>query len=379
VEYAVLGPLEVRDGGRTIAIGRGKPRALLALLILNAGRVVAADRLIDELWGDDPPATAHTALQVYVSKLRKALGDGAIRTQPPGYVLDVGDVDLTRFERLSAEARDAEPARAAELLREALALWRGNALCDVELPLEASRLEESRLAVVERRIEAGLSTGGGADLVGEVEGFLPEHPLRESFRAQLMLALYRAGRQADALEAYRAARRTLVEELGIEPSARLQQVEHAILKHDAALAPDAARTTTATVVFLDVGVRGEVEATAEPALAAAVDALRPKALAVERGLADAVQAAFADADDAVAAARAACARLAAFGDAVAPRAGLATAELTLGDRASGPAAILAARRVRDARRGEVAAGERTAAAATGHTFRRRGDCWIVTG
>ena len=378
MEYSLLGPLEVRDDGRTIPIGRGKPRALLALLLLNAGRVVPAERLIDELWADEPPPTATTALQVYVSKLRKALGEGAIRTQPPGYSIETADLDVRRFERLVADARRLEPSEAAPLYREALALWRGTPLCDVDLPVEAARLEELRLAATERWIDAELALGNAAEVVPELESLVAAHPLREAFRAQLMHALYASGRQAEALDAYRSARRTLVDELGIEPGARLQELEQAILRQDAALAPGAQRTTTATVVFLDLGVRGSVEATVEPALAAAIDALSASALRVERGLADAVQAAYAEADDAIAAAVSACERLASFGESVAPRAGVATAELTLADRATGAAAVLAARRVRDAKPGEIAAGERTAAAATAHTFRRRGDCYILT-
>ena len=145
MDYALLGPLEVRSDGRPIAVGRGKQRALLAVLALNAGRVVPADRLIDELWGDTPPATAATALQVYVSRLRKSLGEGAIATREPGYLVE-GDVDVRHFEELVSQAQRSEPPRAAELLGEALGLWRGAPLGDCELPLEAARLEEQRVA-----------------------------------------------------------------------------------------------------------------------------------------------------------------------------------------------------------------------------------------
>jgi len=378
VEYALLGPLEVRSDGRTIAVGRGKQRALLAVLALNAGRVVPAVRLIDELWGDEPPATAATALQVYVSRLRKSLGEGAIETRDPGYLVE-GDVDVRRFDGLVSEARRSEPRRAAELLGEALALWRGSALCDCELPLEAARLEEQRVAALEQRIEADLASGRSSELVGELESLVAEHPLREPFRAQLMLALYRAGRQAEALGAYRAARTALLDELGIEPSPRLQQLEQAILRQDDSLAAAAERTLTATAVFLDLGIQGEVEAVAGRALALATEELGRTAERVERGLADALLAVFADADDAVEAALRTRDRLSAeLGEAVQPRAGLATAELTLGDRVEGVAAVLAARRVREARPCEVVAGERTAAAARAHAFRRRGDCYVAT-
>jgi DNA-binding SARP family transcriptional activator len=378
VEYAVLGPLEVRDDGRTIAIGRGKPRAVLALLLLNAGRVVSAERLIDELWRDDPPATAATALQVYVSKLRKLLGDDAIRTRAPGYVVDQPPADLRAFERLTAEARDAEPAVAARLLREALGLWRGAPLSDVDLPSERVHLESLQLAAHERLIDAELARGRAADVVPELETLVAEHPLRESFRAQLMLALYQAGRQADALDAYRDARRTLVDELGIEPGERLQQLEQSILRHDASLEAARERTITATVVFLDLGLRGEVEAVAPRAIAVATEELAQRAERVEAGLADAMVGVFRRADDATRAAAAAAESLEReLGRRVAPRAGLSTGEVSLGVRVGGAAVVLAARRVREAGPGEVVVGERTAAAASGHEFARRGDGYVL--
>jgi DNA-binding SARP family transcriptional activator len=378
VEYAVLGPLEVRDDCRTIAVGRGKPRALLALLLLNAGHVVPADRLIDELWGEDPPATAATALHVYVSKLRKVLGDDAIRTRAPGYVMDAEPVDLRAFERLTAEARDAEPATAARLLRDALGLWRGTPLGDVDLPGERARLESVRLAAQERLMEAELGLGHAADIVPELESLVAEHPVRESFRAQLMLALYRAGRQTDALEVYRDARRTLVEQLGIEPGERLQQLERAILRHDPALVTTPALKTTATVVFLDLGLRGEVESVVPRALAVAMEELGRAAERLEAGLADAIVGVFGSADDATGAALAATARLAReLGPSVAPRAGISTGDVSLGEHVAGAAVVLAARRVRDAEPGEVVVGERTAGAARGHEFTRRGDGYVV--
>ena len=307
MDYSLLGPLEVRIDGRPISVGRGKQRALLAVLALNAGRVVPAEHLIDELWGDEPPATATTALQVYISRLRKTLGEGAIETREPGYLVE-GDVDVRRFDALVSSARRSEPPRAAELLSEALGLWRGDALCDCELPLEAARLEEQHVSAIEQRIEADLATGRSSELVGELESLVAEHPLREPFRAQLMLALYRAGRQAEALEAYRAARATLLDELGIEPSPRLQQLEQAILRQDDSLAAAAERTLTATALFLDLGIQGEVEAVAGRAFALATEELTPKAERVERGLADAVLAVFTNADEAVAAALRACDR-----------------------------------------------------------------------
>lgn len=380
MDYAVLGPLEVRRGGSLVPIGGGKQRALLAVLLLNAGRVVSTERLIDELWGETPPVTAATALHVYVSRLRKVLGENAIVTREPGYAIDVDNerLDLKRVEELLAEARKADAEQAARLFREALALWRGPALSDVPLANDAARLEDLRLAALEDRIDADLALGRAAELVPELEALVREQPLRERLREQLMLALYRAGRQSDALRAYRNARSTLVEELGIDPSPRLQELEQAILRQDPSLVARRDVLTTATVVFFDLGIRGEVEATAERALADATAAFAPTARRVEAGLADALVAVYDDAVEAVRAALAARDRLRAFGDAVAPRAGLATGDVTLGTRTSGAAVVLAARRVREAKPGEVAAGERTAAAARGEfTFRRRGDGWVV--
>jgi DNA-binding SARP family transcriptional activator len=378
VEYALLGPLEVRNDGEIVAVGRGKQRALLAVLALNAGRVVPAERLIDELWGDEPPATAATALQVYISRLRKLLGEGSIVTREPGYLVE-GDVDVRRFDELVSEAGRSEPQRAAALLKEALALWHGEALSDCELPLEAARLEEQRVAAIEQRIEADLASGRSSELVGELESLVREHPLREPFRAQLMLALYRAGRQAEALDAYRATRAALLDELGIEPSPRLQQLEQAILRQDDSLVAATERTLTATALFFDLGIQGEVEAVAGRALAIATDELGRTAERVERGLADALLAVYTSADDAMAAAVQARDRLTReLGESVRPRAGLATADVTLGERVQGVAPVLAARRIRNAKPGEVVAGERTAASARAYAFRQRGECYVLT-
>jgi predicted ATPase/DNA-binding SARP family transcriptional activator len=245
MQYRVLGPLEVRDGEGSLPLAGAKQRALLALLLLHANRVLSRDRLIDELWGDEPPATAVTSLQVYVSRLRKLLPAETLLTRPPGYVLEVEpeELDVRRFERLLAEghaalaADDAE--RAAIVLHQALELWRGPALAEFAFEpfaqAEIGRLEDLRLAAVEERVEADLALGRHADLIGELEGLIAENPHRERLRGQLMLALYRSGRQAEALEAYQAARRALVDELGIEPTAELQTLEKAILTHDSAL------------------------------------------------------------------------------------------------------------------------------------------------
>src|SRR2546425_2767649 len=222
MEFRILGPLQVLDEGRELPLGGAKQRALLALLLLDPNRVVSRARLIDELWHADPPETARTALQVYISQLRKALGWDLILTQPPGYLIRVsdGELDLHRFEWLVATARAEEPAEAARLLREGLALWRGTPLAELGdsfARAERARLEEQRLAALEQRIEAELALGRQAELVPELEGLVHEQPLRERLRGQLMLALYRCGRQADALEVYRSGRRVLGEGVRVQP------------------------------------------------------------------------------------------------------------------------------------------------------------------
>jgi DNA-binding SARP family transcriptional activator len=225
VEFRILGSLEARDGGHALPLGGVRERSLLALLLLNANELVPTDRLVDELWGDPPPKTAVKTVQVYVSRFRKLLGATTIVTRPPGYLLQVDpeSIDLHRFERLAGEGRQAlaaeDPATAGRLLREALLLWRGAPLADFAYEpfaqAEAARLEELRVAALEDRVEADLCCGRAADLVGELQALAARHPLRERPRAQLMLALYRCGRQAEALDVFRDARTTLVEELGI--------------------------------------------------------------------------------------------------------------------------------------------------------------------
>src|SRR6266511_3515237 len=228
MEFRILGPLEVVEEGREVALGGARQRALLAILLTRVNEVVSTDRLIDELWGEAAPRTALNTLQFYVSQLRKALGADRIVTRPPGYTIRVGpgELDLERFERLLEQG-------GSERLREALDLWRGPALADFSYErfaqAEITRLEELRLAALEERIEADLAVGRHAQLAGELEALIVEHPLRERLRAQRMLALYRSGRQAEALDAYQEARRTLVEELGIEPGPVLQQLEKAML------------------------------------------------------------------------------------------------------------------------------------------------------
>jgi YVTN family beta-propeller protein len=245
MEFRILGPIEITEEDRPVVLGAAKQRALLAALLVHANEVVSSERLVDELWGERPPATAAKGLQVYVSQLRRLLGEGRLETRGHGYVLRVepGALDAERFQALLDEGREAlaagEAERASERLGRALAQWRGAALADVAYEqfaqAEIARLEELRLIALEERIEADLTLGRHLALVAELEGLVRAEPLRERPRAQLMLALYRSGRQADALEAYQDARRELVDELGLEPSRPLQELERAILRQDDAL------------------------------------------------------------------------------------------------------------------------------------------------
>ena len=254
MEFRLLGPLEVADAGRSVAIGSGKRRALLALLLLHANEVVSSERLIDELWGERPPATAAKSLHVHVSHLRKELAHGSangggqvLLTRGSGYVARVepGDLDTLRFEQLLGDGRRAleagDAARAASKLGQAVDVWRGPPLADFAYEpfaqRDITRLEELRLVAVEARIEAQLALGRHAGLVGELDALVAEHPLREPLRGQLMLALYRCGRQADALRAYREGRALLVSELGLEPGPALRKLEADILAQRAELAP----------------------------------------------------------------------------------------------------------------------------------------------
>ncbi len=241
LEFRLLGPLEVRDGERLVALPRQKQRALLAALLLRAGQVVARDRLIDDLWGEDPPSRAENALHNYLSQLRRALGADVVVTRSPGYLLRVtpDQVDSLRFERLVEDARGAGALERADLLRRALSLFRGPPLADVRFELfaqtEVSRLEELELVVRAELHDAELELGRHADIVPALEAFVAAHPYREHARAQLMLALYRCGRQAEALAVYQRGRAVLVEELGIDPGEELQELERAILRQDPAL------------------------------------------------------------------------------------------------------------------------------------------------
>jgi YVTN family beta-propeller protein len=412
MQYCLLGPLEVRDGDRSLPLAGAKQRALLALLLVHANHVLSRDRLVDELWGEEPPETAVQSLQVYVSRLRKLLPAGALLTRPPGYLLEVepDELDLRRFERLLAEGRatlaEGDARRAAAVLHEALALWRGPALAEFAFEpfaqAEIGRLEDLRLAAVEERIEADLALGRHADLIGELEALIAENPYRERLRGQLMLALYRSGRQTEALEAYRQARRALVDELGIEPSSDLQRIEKAILTHDAGLetppkrhavptadgaAPPAAppvERKRVTVLFADLTMTDE--AAEDPQEAATfLDRLHNEAAAeieaaggtVEKGVAGVLLATFGAQsarrqDHAVRAVSAALAtrnRLSdVFGDAFSLRMAVESGDVILGRPGSfvtGTPVVAAARLVRLAQAGEVVVGERAATATAG--------------
>jgi predicted ATPase/DNA-binding SARP family transcriptional activator len=256
MRFGILGPLEVVDDHeRVIALSARKQRVLLAILLLHANEVVSADRLVEDVWSGEPPATSDKGLQVHVSRLRRVLaapappGEARLLTGGSGYqlVVGAGELDSERFEQLVQEANGLigagsfEPA--VEKLGEALALWRGGALDDFEYEdfaqAEIARLSELRIVALEQRVAAELELGRAELLVGELERLVREHPYRERLRGQLMLTLYRSGRQAEALRAYRDARRVLVDELGIEPSAELRELHDAILTQDAALTPSA--------------------------------------------------------------------------------------------------------------------------------------------
>src|SRR5918994_37357 len=245
MEFRILGPLDIRDGDRTIPVGGGRQRRLLGLLILNANEAVSTDRIVEELWGERAPPTAPKVVQNHVSQLRRVLTNTVLVTEGSGYTLrlEPGSLDLDRFEQLMREGRGAlarDDAHAASaMLREALALWRGPPLADFAFDsfaqTEIARLEERRLVALEERIEADLALGLHVDLVAELEALIARYPLRERLRGQLMLALYRSGRQSEALRVYQEARRALVEELGIEPGPALRQLERAVLGQDAGL------------------------------------------------------------------------------------------------------------------------------------------------
>jgi DNA-binding SARP family transcriptional activator/class 3 adenylate cyclase len=253
MEFRILGPLEVIRDGHPLSLGGAKQRALLAILVLHANQVVSADGLIDLLWGEEAPPTAGNTLQVYISQLRKTVEptrasrgpSNVIARRPPGYVLqaDEDDIDARRFARRVEEGRAAlaegRYEDAASVLRDALAQWRGPALADFTYEpfaqSEITRLEELRMAAIEDRISADLALGRHASFIGELDALVAQYPLREALRGHLMLALYRSGRQAEALQVYQDTRRALDEELGIDPSSALQHLHQGILVQDSGL------------------------------------------------------------------------------------------------------------------------------------------------
>jgi DNA-binding SARP family transcriptional activator len=248
-EFRILGSLEVLGDAGPVNLGGQRQRALLTALLLEAGRVVSTERLVDLLWGEEAPKTATTSLQNSISRLRRELGEELLETRAPGYVLrvDPGQIDANRFERLLRAARGAAAGERREQLDRALALWRGPALAEFTFEQfaqgEIRRLEELRLVAVEELIDADLELGRHGDVVGELEAHVGAHPLRETFRRQLMLALYRSGRQAEALDVYQDARVRFVEELGIEPGRELKGLQAEILRHGAGIAaPDVEAT-----------------------------------------------------------------------------------------------------------------------------------------
>jgi DNA-binding SARP family transcriptional activator len=250
VLFRVLGPVDVVRGGEPVPITGERQRAVLAMLLLRRNEVVSTERLIVAVWGADPPASAAHGIEVAVSNLRRQLSRDVVQTRPPGYLVPraAGDLDADRFGALVAEASAArsrgDPAAAASTLRAALGLWRGDALADVGVapfaPLESMRLGELRLAALEERIDADVERGLAAGVIGELRLLIEAWPFRERLRELLMLALYRCGRQVEALAAYREARRALVDNVGIEPGPALRLAEQAILRQDAALARDRA-------------------------------------------------------------------------------------------------------------------------------------------
>jgi DNA-binding SARP family transcriptional activator len=240
-EFRILGPLEVEGDDGPVALGGQRQKALLGALLLGAGQVMPTERLVDLLWGAEAPKTATTSLQNSISRLRKELGPDVLQTKPPGYVLRVEphQIDARRFETQLRDARSAGAEERRELLQRALSLWRGPALAEFAFDdfaqAEIRRLEELRLVAHGERIDADLELGRHSDVIGELEGLVRDHPLRETFRRQLMLALYRAGRQAEALEVYQDARARFIDELGIEPGPELKRLQAEILRHESGL------------------------------------------------------------------------------------------------------------------------------------------------
>lgn len=401
IEFRILGPLEAREDGRLIELGRQKQRALLALLLLRRGELVSTDALVEGLWGEEPPRTARAALQNAVSQLRAALGPDVVVSGTGGYMLDVGaeQLDLSRFERLVAEGRNELGEERARMLRAALALWRGPPLAGLEFEpfaaLECARLEELRAAAVEELVDAELALGSGPELVAELETLIGRHPFRERLRGQLMLALYRAGRQVEALEAYQETRRTLVDELGIEPGEPLRELEQRILRHDPRLASHKAaerrtlgapRRKTVTVLLVEVLGGESLDAELLPATSGRIlsrirSILETYGASIEQRAGEEVMAIFGiprvHEDDALRAARAAL-ELRLEAEALAPalaragrigadvRVAVETGEVLAGDDAAGhgfiigPAVGRAKRLLESAQAGEIMLGSASA-------------------
>jgi DNA-binding SARP family transcriptional activator len=355
VEFRVLGPLEIRRDGAPIQLRASRQRTFLGALLVQHGRVVSVDRLIEDVWPDAPPAGARHALETHASRLRSLLGDDLpLVARAPGYALELDprSLDSVRFEQLLGEARASEPARAAVRAADALALWRGDALAEFRFDTfaqeEIARLEELRQDAEEERIAALLALGQAQELVGELEALVAAAPLRERRRAQLMLALYRSGRQADALAAYQDARRALLDELGLEPGRELRELERAILRHDASLAVARAPARDAVAMRrlvsvvavepalpLDAGPEEHERARRRAAdavdgVAAAYDALRPEPFVL----------AFAHEDHAERAATAAAALRDALGSCV----GVESGDALVADGAVGGGVVERARR-----------------------------------
>ena len=370
MEYRVLGPIEALDEGRRLAIGGPKQRLLLGVLLLRPNRIVGGHELVEALWADAPPATAGAAVQVYVSRLRKTLPDGVLETRPQGYVVRFapGELDAERFELLLREGGDAPtPEGVSAKLREALALWRGEPLEGRELGgwagAEARRLAELATEAGEQRVAADLELGRHAELVAELETLVAAHPLRERLRELLMLALYRAGRQAEALEQFRAARATLQDELGLEPGAALQELHRAILRHDRAIElPRAAPESRHAAILFAIltpshpGDAARVRDLLDEAVELAKAELDRAGAHVDRGLAGALMARLdGDATRAVTAANDVMRRLEPFG--VRARIGIETGEVLVGaSGVTGEAVATASRLAGAAKPGEILLG-----------------------
>jgi DNA-binding SARP family transcriptional activator len=277
LDFRILGPLEVDRGGVPVELAGLRARATLVLLLLEANRVVPAERLVDALWGERPPPTAAAALRNAVSQLRRELGREVIETRPPGYrlCLPEGSFDLTRFERRLADAWRLPAEQRAPALREALAEWRGSPLPELTylaaVQNEIRRLEELRVAAEEELLESELAVGKPLELVPRIEALIARHPHRERLRGQLMRALYRAGRQADALSAYQAARRALADDLGLDPGPELRRLHGAILRQEAGLDEPSLRAAASTVDHVREVVDALLAGRLVPVLASATD------------------------------------------------------------------------------------------------------------